>query len=496
MFRMGDAPYSTVPGRMLLALAFGAVWGCNCDDELGALKATIEVPPKIDFGQVAINSTKDVTFNIKNLGSFLLTVDQFVADAPFIAPTVTATIGTGTQGTIEVMVGFRPTQLGPVSGVLRFSTTDPGAPTVEIALVGIGIEAAIEVDPSMVDFGEINWTTATRPVPRMITVRNPGSDSFDLTAIEVTDDVPPTGGANPVFAVNPMNAIRTFAPGDSEQFEVTFQPNARGVVTGSIRILNTTRAAPDIVVPLRATGVGPRMEICAAPMGGTELCSQNGDAPRIDFGFIEINTQTQGTIRVLNVGDRDLKISQVLATGPIDDFSFNPPIANMAELTIPPGQEMSWTVTWAPEDYEFTSIIVTFVTNTTPGGHSSVRVEGKVPKATIEVRPDGLTIRLSGNVPRSDNNPIRVFNCGQRALEFMNPVRLVAQVGGSAFRLENLPTPGTMIPPQDCINDPPGVEFNVVFEPPANGNYSAAIEIDTNDPVQPSATVTIGATKS
>ena len=49
-------------------------WDPSWDDQPTDGAARIQVlPDPFDFGQVAINSTKDVTFNIKNLGSFLLT---------------------------------------------------------------------------------------------------------------------------------------------------------------------------------------------------------------------------------------------------------------------------------------------------------------------------------------------------------------------------------------------------------------------------------------
>jgi hypothetical protein len=475
---------------LLLALGVG---GCSCDENIGRLKATIAVEPtQLDFGQVAVNSSKELSLKITNLGSFILSIESFDADPPFIAPTMTATVGTGAQG-IEILVGFAPTALGPVSGTLVLTTSDPDAPTVEVPLVGTGIEAAITVTPPVVDFGEVLWNRQTRAQRATVTVTNPGTDAFELTSIELSDDGEGT------FTLEPMAVQRVFAAGDTETFEVTFLPRGRGPVSGSVRITNTTRQAPEIVVPLMGTGVGPQMEICAQAGTSAELCTQNGEVPRVDFGLVPLTDTAQGRIRVLNVGERDMRITQAMVTGAAQEFSFTPALAmGMVDIMVPGGMEASWQVGYDPEDYQFDAVIVSFLSDAANPVASSVRVEARVPKATIEVVPRSMTFRLGGAANRSVT-PVRLYNCGQEALRITGALNLRFGTGPdrNAFAIENAPAVGTMIQPQGCgPQDPAGASFDVVFSTSTDGNYTASVDIPSNDPLYPVVTVEIGATKN
>jgi hypothetical protein len=468
------------------AIAFG---GCQCDESLGQLRATIEVMPKeLNFGQVPINSSKELELTIRNLGTFQLTISQFNAMEPFIPPAGTATVGTGSQ-TRTVHVGFRPTALGPQSGTLTIATDDPDAPIVEVPLKGAGIEAAITVEPSAIDFGDVMWTTMGTPVRREVTVSNPGSDSFQLTTLELVEN----GGGQ--LMLDARNAKGTYGPGDSNKFEVSYLPNMRGPVTGSVRLVNTTRAAPEIVIPLSGKGVGPEIAICAGVDGGTDLCTTAGERPKVDFRVDRMATG-QGHIKVSNIGDRDLTISQAQVTGLASEFAFVPAIDGMTPYTIPPGQELTWQVAYGPADYDFDSIIVSFFSNSSVRGNDSVRVEGRIKRAKIEVEPRSLTFRLSGAVTRN-RTPVRIKNCGDYALVIGSDVTIRQLTGPAmALSLENAPRAGAMVMPQNCMVDPPGLEFFVVFETMTNGNYSAEVTIPSNDPTEPSVTVMVGATKS
>jgi hypothetical protein len=92
---------------------------------------------------------------------------------------------------------------------------------------------------------------------------------------------------------------------------------------------------------------------------------------------------------------------------------------------------------------------------------------------------------------------VRIKNCGDYALVIGSDVTIRQLTGPAmALSLENAPRAGAMVMPQNCMVDPPGLEFFVVFETMTNGNYSAEVTIPSNDPTEPSVTVMVGATKS
>jgi hypothetical protein len=471
----------------VVACGFIAISGCTCDDNLAILKAVVEVEPEVlDFGQVAVNSTKELTLTLRNKGSFFLTVDEWMADAPFTPPTGTATIST--FGEVQVTVSFTPTMLGNNEGMLVFSTDAEDQPMVTVPLRGVGIEAAVKVEPSLVDFGEVLWTTDTDTQRRTVTVSNPGSDDFDLTGIELTDD-----GAM-AFALEPGNIVRTFAPGASETFDVTYTPNAMGDVTGSVRLTTTTRAAPEVVVPIKAKAVGPQFELCSDAPGGVTLCTADMQQPRVDF-LVGRQETAMGALRAINAGDRELTVTQTFITGTPMEYDFSPAIDTAAPFTLGPGQTMTFQVTYTPADYDFDAVIASFSSNSATRSLASARLEGRVRRPTIEVRPRGVTFGHTGNVRRGQT-PVRIFNCGDEVLVLTQAPQIT---GASVFSIEQVPANGTMIMPQPNCTDPAtpaGAEFNVVFETSTDGTYSGTVNIFSNDPVEGQVQVSVMGRKS
>lgn len=473
-----------IGGGLLAAMAVG---GCNCDDQLGVLEGAIRVEPEIlDFGKVPLGAEKKLTLTMENRGSFRLTVSEFNAEPPVVPPAGTATIGTFQR--VEVQVGFRPTSLGEVSAELILVNDDPKAPMVSVPVRGEGIEAAVRVDPLVVDFGEVLWDSTTRAERRDVTVSNPGSDSFDLTAVEVVDDA---GGA---FGLDLREIIRTFNPRAQGSFEVSYLPRAMGPVEGRVRIRTTAAAAPEVEVTLRGRAVGPVLEVCAGATGAADLCTDRGEIPRLDFGLVDRQGMGTGFIRVWNSGDRDLTV-QGMVLGAATEFSFTPEITSLGSFTIPASGERRIDATYTPQDYAFDSISVGFTSDSAVRPSAVVRVEARVPKPTINVIPRTLTFTLADQANRAET-AVKIINCGEIPLTITRNV-VLTQVSGPApgFMLTNPPVANTTVQPEPCNQDSAGVEFGVVFQPNGNGMYVAEIPIESNDPLQPEMRVEIRGTK-
>jgi len=479
--------------RLAFWVAAGMVagLGCECDDNIGQLNSAIELPPEIDFGSGALGSTKTATITVRNGGSFQLTA-TFVTDVPFSVGTSSITVGT--FQTVDLAVHFLPTALGEHTGAIRVTSDDPDQPELMVALRGVGIEAAVKVEPAMIDWGEVLVTPASRPEVRTITVSNPGTDELELLGIEIVDGDRSADCDGP-FCIDRKNAVRTYPPGHSETFEASFEPADRGANNDAIVIHTTAPAARRITVPLSGTGVGPTMALCASARGGAEQCSHTGGTPKVDFGFVQRMSGEMGAIRALNIGDRDLTISSALKVGESGEFAFAPDLMAVP-IVIAPNEETSWQVTYTPDDYEFDSFIVRFVTDSTSRDGQSLRIEGDVARPRIDVQPDSLTFRHSGNVPMGRTS-VRIFNCGQRELEIMQDVSIRQTLGPEpAFSLDNAPQRGDTVQPQDCNTDPAGFEFYVVFETDTPGTYNAEIDIHSSDPRDEMVQVRIQATRS
>jgi centrosomal CEP192-like protein len=466
---------------------------CTCQDTINQLNASVVVEPAmLDFGKVGLDSTKTVKLTIRNKGSFPLDVESFSAGTPFLAPTSTvAKMRIQTASSIQVSVGFHPSQLGPAMDQLEFSTSDPKSKAVTVPLVGIGIQASVKVEPSMIDFGDVLYNSMTTAKSAMITISNPGTDNFDVTAIDL--DADPAGS----FTVDPMMAKKTYGPGQSASFAVSFLAKGLGAVQGAIHVKTTAPDGADITVPLTAKGVGPVINLCAALDGEMETCTMNGGHPRLVF-HVDKDATGGGKVRVINTGDRDLTISSVLLSGPHTAFSFSPNAPSASSTVIMPNQDSTWTVTFAPHSYMYESFFMSFINDSASHDGSSVVVEGHVKQPTILVMPERVTFTLAGSASMG-SVPVQIYNCGDRPLT-LGAISFMQTGGpaGGALSASALPASGTTIPPQSCMPalDPAGAMLKVDFMPSQNGIYMGTVTIPSNDPIRPTVDVTVTAAKN
>jgi hypothetical protein len=473
--------------RFSLACLGLALSACECDDGLGALQGVVEATPDpLDFGDVPVGAEKTLRLSLRNTGTFLLRIQTFEATGPFLAPTSSATIAAG--GLLEVSIAFRPPAIGAQTGKLTITTDATENAITEVDLVGNGIEAAIVVDPLVVDFGEVLWVTTTQPERRTVTVSNPGTDAFELTAIDLTDD----GGGG--FGVEPGTLVGSFGPEASRTFEVTFMPNQMGAVTGTVQLQTTAPNSAEVLVTLRATAVGPELEVCGGVTGGAELCTDQGQTPAVNFDSVDFNTSHTGRIVVKNAGNRELSV-QGEASGTIESFAFSPTIAEVSTFVLAPSEERVINVSYTAADYQIDTSFVGFGTNSATRQNAVVRVEARINRAIVEVVPRSLTFSLEGASNRGEVD-VQVFNCGQSMLIFpTQPIVRQTSGAGSVFSLQNPPAAATSLAPQACAGEPGGARFQVVFQPTQNGNFEGEVVIQTNDPIDSEVLVDVAAVK-
>ncbi|MBI4818416.1 MAG: choice-of-anchor D domain-containing protein [Deltaproteobacteria bacterium] len=470
----------TLSGLLLVA-------ACG-DDSLGALNAALVVePPSLDFGKVARASTKRVPLSLRNKGSFLLKAEGFTVVGPFSAPSEPLNINTGAVTPLEV--SFTPTELGPTSGTLTIKTNDPDAPEVTVPLAGEGIEAAVVVEPASIDFGGVLWKRGTTAETRQVTVKNPGTDSFELTSLDLFGD---GGGA---FAVDVKDAVRTFAPQHSEIFEISYLPKAMGSTTGAARLRTTAIGALEVLVPITGTGVGPELEVCARVGSGDELCTDDGETPILDFGKVDRVSTTQALVKIKNEGTRDMKLVDTMLTGEGDDFHFSPELGTLREIILPPGSERQIEVTYTPSDYLYDSTFLGVASDSMTRPTARIRLNGEVQRPDIDVIPRGVSFSLEGQITRGTAD-VGIVNCGDAPLTLTSTPTLTQTRGPvQAFSLASVYSAGTVIQPEDCTNPAPSVVMTVIFETTTNGVYGAEISIGSDDPMEATVVVTLDATK-
>ncbi|MCC7263677.1 MAG: DUF1565 domain-containing protein [Candidatus Latescibacteria bacterium] len=94
----------------------------------------------VAFGEVALGDTGRVVRMVRNLGSGpLLISDLQIGDLAFTAVFAAGTVAAGDSTRLELR--FVPTALEARQSTIRFATTDPGQPTVQLQLAGSGVAA-------------------------------------------------------------------------------------------------------------------------------------------------------------------------------------------------------------------------------------------------------------------------------------------------------------------------------------------------------------------
>ncbi|MBI4815689.1 MAG: choice-of-anchor D domain-containing protein [Deltaproteobacteria bacterium] len=465
-------------------LASFPFFGCTCDEAVSRVSGSLAIEPSpLDFGGVPRSATKKLIATFRNVGTYPLSITDVAAEAPFSVESVGTTLAPG--GSVDAQVSFTPTTLGPLEGSLVVHVGSEAASSV---LIGHGIEAAVLVEPATVDFGEVNWVSGLEPIRRSVSVTNTGSDRFDVQAIEWTTE------STSAFALEAIEAVRAFEPGESSSFDVVLVPRGWGELSGSVRIRTNAPNASEILVPIMGHIVGPRMEICAAKTGSPLLCTRAGQAPRVSLGNLERNATAQGTIQVQNLGDRELIVASIFTTGRVEELSFVPALPTSSAIALSPDQSTTVEVSYQPTDYTFDATVVGVASND-PRGSRSVVVEGGVRRPRIRVVPTSLTFsQVSGSQARAS---VRIFSCGEQTL-ILSRVELRELSGpGSAFGLSGVPASVTSIEPRaGCENGPPGVELTVTFAADANGQYTAEVMIESNDPVDPTVSVQLLGTRT
>ena len=104
------------------------------------------VPTSLEFGDVAVGQSKDLTFTIRNIGAIQLTINSLTIDnARFtlVSPSAPFTLNAGAQQSVTVR--FAPNAAGQQRGTLTINCTDPARPTVTVALSGNGVSTGVTV---------------------------------------------------------------------------------------------------------------------------------------------------------------------------------------------------------------------------------------------------------------------------------------------------------------------------------------------------------------
>ncbi len=199
----------------------------------------------LDFGTVGVGSSRQLPFDLYNLGTAPLTVSGITVSAPFsVVFSGPATIQPA--GSLQITVTFTPIDQVPASANLSITSDDPETPLVLVELSGegsrkitgltaTGTQEGIHLNwnsfnPGSRPFGHFNSYRSLTPIPDDVTGLTPFDTSLtNATAVSFLDKLA-TPGISYYYAVTPVYANgyenKSVDPAGPVAYFTTFGPLA------------------------------------------------------------------------------------------------------------------------------------------------------------------------------------------------------------------------------------------------------------------------------
>ena len=281
----------------------------------GTQAAISVTPSSVSFGNVVDDTSTSHTITLKNTGTANLVVSSEIVTGPGFTVTGFAAQTVAPNNSMTFNAVFAPTSAGAASGSISISTSLSGPPTT-VALTGTGVQPAMSVTPSSINFGTVIDGTNNS---QTITVKNTGTANLVVSSESVTG----TG-----FSVSGFSA-QTLTPNTSMTFNAVFAPSSAGNVTGGISLTTNASASPT-PINLTGTGAAPTFVLGATPT-------------TLTFGSVNVgNNSTLGVV-LKNNGNSNITISGISgATGPFSASGVN------AGTVLTPNQSITLSVTFTP----------------------------------------------------------------------------------------------------------------------------------------------------
>ena len=285
--------------------------------------------------------------------------------------------------------------------------------------------------------------------PLTATLRNPNHVPLKLSAVQLTGDFSQTNGC-----------ASELPPGSQCSIAVTFLPQARGLRTGTLSVLD---AASHLAATLDFTGEG----VTQGP-AVTLLPSS------LTFTGVRVATQTTQTAQLTNTGTAPLSINSIATTGG-GQFS----VTSNCGTSLAANASCTLTVTFSPSFPETQTGAIS-ITDDAPGSPQVLTLTGSGESLAFSKTNLNFQPVLVGQTSASLQT-VTLFNVGPGVVTFT----AIAIAGANASDFQWLPNSG---PQPSCPL--PGVLragdhcfFSISFTPSAIGLRSATLSVsDDRDP--------------
>ena len=394
-----------------------------------------------DFGSVAVGSSNQLTFTIKNTGTANLTGLTITRDgtnwADFSVSVNPAAPVTGPTGSSSFTVLFRPGGTGTRSASIHIASNDDDENPFDIVLTGTGTgspEIAVQQPAgtelkdgvSSESFGSVAVKSAAT---KTFTIKNTGT--ADLTGLTITRD-----GTNAAEFTVTTNPVAPVGPSGHTTFTVRFAPRLNGTRSASIHIASNDGDENPFDIVLSGTGTGSP-EIAVQQPAGTEL--KDGLSSK-SFGSIAVKSTVTKTFTIKNTGTANLTSLAITKNGAnAKDFKMKPPLKN----TLAPGASTRFKVTFKPSAKGIRKAAIHIKSNDSNESSFDIALTGQ-----------GVSTRFDAGLAESTMPAPHISGkSDDKTASFTSSVRIL----GQKFRCVTIPKNGIDDPVQDSVEVSPNL---------------------------------------
>ena|GEM_PF-764697 len=270
--------------------------------------------PVVNLGNSTVFITAASDFTIENAGDYPLTITGITISPPNSDFTVSA-IPTmvAADGAENFTVTFTPSATGPRTATLEIIHDDAGKSPFQVTLSAIGNGPRIIVKDhsdttlnySPTTYPEVNLGSVSGATDFTFAIENSGDEVLNVTGITTT------GADNSDFVVS--NAPDSVSAGASENFTVTFTPNATGQRTTTLQI--THDDSDETPFRIKLTGSAKNPQIIVKNPDNNSLTYDASTYPDVNLGNSNLNSSASHTFTIENSGDQSLNITAITTTG-------------------------------------------------------------------------------------------------------------------------------------------------------------------------------------
>jgi hypothetical protein len=349
-------------------------------------------PASLNFGNVTVGSSATQAVILTSTGTAPVQVNATAIDGTgFTVSGASFPATLNPKQSVTLIVQFKPTASGAVSGRLTINSNSSTSPTTAVALAGTGTTATtptLTVNLASLSFGDVTVGSSSS---QSVTLTSTGTGPVQVNAAAISGSGFTVSGASFPVTLNPKQAVT---------LTVQFKPTTAGAVSGKLTINSNSSTNPTAVVSLSGTGSATTPQLT---LGSTNL----------SFGNVTVDSSSTQSVTLTSSGTGPLTVNAATVSG----TGFTVSGANFP-VTLNPKQAVTLTVQFKP------TTTGAFTGKLTITSNSSTN-----PTATVSFSGTGAgeqhQVDLNWSEPSNSPVPITGYNIYR------------AVGGGSAYQLLN-----------------------------------------------------------